>query len=117
MNAQSSAARNIASEPVLLRESHGPVAVLTLNRSAARNSLSEALIVALGDAFTEIAADKAVRTVVVAANGPSFSAGHDLKELSARRSDADGGRAYFAHIMMTCSTMMQQIVKLPQPVI
>jgi enoyl-CoA hydratase/carnithine racemase len=55
--------------------------------------------------------------VVLAANGPAFCAGHDLKELTARRSDADGGRNYFRHIMTTCSVMMQQIVNLPQPVI
>ena len=36
-----------------------------------------------------------MRAVVLAANGPAFSAGHDLKELTARRTDADGGRAYF----------------------
>jgi enoyl-CoA hydratase/carnithine racemase len=55
--------------------------------------------------------------VVLAANGPAFSAGHDLKELTARRSDPDRGRDYTRHIMTTCSTMMQAIVKLPQPVI
>jgi enoyl-CoA hydratase/carnithine racemase len=58
-----------------------------------------------------------VRAVVLAANGPAFCAGHDLKELTGRRGDADGGRAYFQHIMTRCSAMMQQIVTLPQPVI
>jgi enoyl-CoA hydratase/carnithine racemase len=58
-----------------------------------------------------------VRAVVLTAKGPGFSGGHDLKEMTARRSDADGGRAYFAQIMQTCSAMMQQIVHLPQPVI
>jgi enoyl-CoA hydratase/carnithine racemase len=103
--------------PVLLREREKDVAVLVLNRPAARNSLSEALLVALSAAFTEIAADKSVRAVVLAANGPAFCAGHDMKELTARRADADRGRAYFRHIMTTCSAMMQQIVNLPQPVI
>ncbi len=115
MNIQT--ARSTVSEPVLLRQDDGPVAVLSLNRPAARNSLSEALLGALGAAFTEIAADKQVRAVVLAAEGPAFCAGHDLKELTSRRTDADGGRAYFRHIMSTCSTMMQQIVNLPQPVI
>ena len=54
---------------------------------------------------------------MLAANGPAFCAGHDLKELTGRRSDPDGGRAYFQQIMTTCSAMMQQIVALPQPVI
>lgn len=103
--------------PVLLRERDKDVAVLVLNRPAARNSLSEALLAALSAAFSDIAADKSVRAMVLAANGPGFCAGHDLKELTARRSDADRGRAYFTKIMTMCSTMMQQIVTLPQPVI
>jgi enoyl-CoA hydratase/carnithine racemase len=104
-------------EPVLLQENIGSIAVLTLNRPAARNSLSEALLGALGEAFTGIAKDRSVRAVVLAANGPAFCAGHDLKELTGRRIDPDGGRAYFQQIMTTCSAMMQQIVTLPQPVI
>ena len=103
--------------PLLLRERDKDVAVLVLNRPAARNSLSEALLAALSAAFTDIAADKTVRAVVLAANGPGFCAGHDLKELTARRSDADRGRAYFTKIMTMCSAMMQQVVSLPQPVI
>jgi enoyl-CoA hydratase/carnithine racemase len=103
--------------PVLVRERDQDIAVLVLNRPAARNSLSEALLAALSAAFAEIAADKSVRAVVLAANGPAFCAGHDMKELTTRRSDADRGRAYFHRIMTTCSAMMQQIVNLPQPVI
>jgi len=101
----------------LLREREGEIAILVLNREHARNSLSEALLTALAAALTDIAADTTVRVVVLAANGPAFCAGHDLKELTSRRSDADGGRAYFKHIMTICSAMMQQIVNLPQPVI
>jgi len=103
--------------PILLRETVGSIAVLTLNRPAARNSLSEALIASLHAALTEIADDATVRALVIAAQGPAFCAGHDLKELTARRSDADGGRAYFAEIMNACSAMMQAIVNLPKPVI
>jgi len=103
---------------ILLREDFaGGIAVLTLNRPQTRNSLSEAMLEALGDALTAIAHDRTVRAVVLAANGPAFCSGHDLKELSAHRADADRGRGYFKHIMTACSTMMQQIVALPQPVI
>ena len=105
------------SAPVLLRERDGEIAILVLNRPAVRNSLSEALLTALTSAFTDIAGDKSIRAVVLAANGTAFCAGHDLKELTARRSDSDGGRDYFRHIMTTCSAMMQQIVNLPQPII
>ncbi|HLX14738.1 MAG TPA: enoyl-CoA hydratase [Bradyrhizobium sp.] len=103
--------------PVLLRELLGSVAVLTLNRPDARNSLSEGLIAQLDAALREIQDDAAVRAVVIAANGPAFSAGHDLKELTARRVDADRGRAYFEKIMTACSAMMQAIVHLPKPVV
>jgi enoyl-CoA hydratase/carnithine racemase len=103
--------------PSLLREMIGSVAVLTLNRPEARNSLSESLIAELDAALREIHDDARVRAVVVAANGPAFSAGHDMKELTARRSDADHGRGYFAEIMTACSAMMQAIVHLPKPVV
>jgi enoyl-CoA hydratase/carnithine racemase len=116
-SAGTAASLGAASDAILLREEVGAVAVLTLNRPAARNSLSEALLKALGDALAAIARERAVRAVVLAANGPAFSAGHDLKELNARRSDADRGRAYFEQIMELCSTVMQQVVSLPQPVI
>jgi enoyl-CoA hydratase/carnithine racemase len=120
MKAQASTRPRIAdaaNEPVLLRESIGPVAVLTFNRPKTRNTLSEAMLAALAGELSAIAADRAVRAVVITAKGPAFSGGHDLKELTTRRSDPDGGRAYFRHIMLTCSAMMQQIVHLPQPVI
>jgi enoyl-CoA hydratase/carnithine racemase len=103
--------------PILLRETLGPIALLTLNRPAARNSLSEAMIAALHAALNEIGDDNSIRALVIAANGPAFSAGHDMKELTARRSDPDRGRAYFAQIMDACSAMMQAAVHLPKPVI
>ncbi|MGC1779459.1 MAG: enoyl-CoA hydratase [Xanthobacteraceae bacterium] len=122
-NAQSATAKSAAtaSDLILLREDltgdHSGVAILTLNRPAARNSLSEAMLEALSDALTAIAHDKNVRVLIITANGPAFSAGHDLKELNGHRSDHDRGRAYFTRIMKQCSAMMQQIVTLPQPVI
>jgi enoyl-CoA hydratase/carnithine racemase len=107
--------RNTA--PVLLREDVGDIALLTLNRPQARNSLSEALIAALTASLAEISRDSQVRVVVLAANGPAFSAGHDMKEMTARRSDVDRGRAYFKQLMDACAAMMQAIVHLPKPVI
>jgi enoyl-CoA hydratase/carnithine racemase len=118
MNASVAAARPApVADPPLLREQADGIAILTLNRPEARNALSEAMLAALGGAFAAIAADRDVRGVVLAANGPAFSAGHDLKELTARRGDADRGRAYFKQVMEACSAVMQMIVHLPQPVI
>ena len=103
--------------PVLLRETVDGIAVLTLSRPEARNCLSEALIAELQAAIDDIRDDASVRAVVIAASGKAFSSGHDLKELTARRADADGGRAFFAQMMTACSAMMQSIVKLPKPVV
>jgi enoyl-CoA hydratase/carnithine racemase len=108
----------ITPDPSMLqRDRDGDIAILVLNRPQARNCLSEALLVALSNGLSEIAADKSVRALMLAANGPAFCSGHDLKELTSRRSDADGGRRYFRQIMTLCSTMMQQIIKLPLPVV
>jgi enoyl-CoA hydratase/carnithine racemase len=90
---------------------------LILNRPRARNTLAEATLQALQRALADIAEEKAVRAVVLAARGSVFSAGHDLKELSAHRSEADGGRGYTQHVMQICSAMMLSILRLPQPVI
>jgi enoyl-CoA hydratase/carnithine racemase len=104
-------------EPILLRTLTEHIAVLTLNRPQQRNSLSEGLIAALQKELDALAADAAVRAIVIAANGPAFSAGHDLKELSARRADPDKGKAYFAELMRACARMMQTVVMSPKPVI
>lgn len=117
MSAQAARAEAPQRQPILLRDTLGSIALLTLNRPAARNSLSEGLIGELHAAMSDIGGDKSIRAVVLAANGPAFCAGHDLKELTARRSDADRGRAYFAQIMNACSAMMQAIVHLPKPVV
>ena len=106
----------VVGSPVL-RENSGDIAVLILNRPRARNTLSEAMLQALRRALADIAEEKAVRAVVLAARGSVFSAGHDLKELTAHRSEADGGRGYTQHIMQICSAMMLSILRLPQPVI
>ena len=116
MSAQTARAATPQS-PILLREVQGSIAVLTLNRPEARNSLSEGLIAELHATLRDIHDDAGVRAVVIAANGSAFSAGHDMKELTARRTDADRGRAYFATIMSACSAMMQAIVQLPKPVV
>src|SRR5437764_227046 len=115
--AAAATASSAPSSLILLREDKASIAILTLNRPQARNSLSEALLEALSDALSAIAHDQMVRAVVIAANGPAFSAGHDLKELNAHRSDEDRGRAYFKHVMSLCSRVVQQVVTLPQPVI
>jgi enoyl-CoA hydratase/carnithine racemase len=95
----------------------GAVLRLTLSHPASRNSLSEAMMAALEDALGAASADPGLRVIVIAAMGSVFSAGHDLKELTARRADPDRGRAYFAALLGRCARLMQSIVEHPKPVI
>jgi enoyl-CoA hydratase/carnithine racemase len=90
---------------------------LTLNDSRRRNALSEAMLGELARAFADAGSDPAARVVILAANGPAFCAGHDLKELTAGRTGDDRGRAYFTRVMALCSGVMQAIVNCPKPVI
>ncbi|MDA1042292.1 MAG: enoyl-CoA hydratase [Proteobacteria bacterium] len=90
---------------------------LTLNDTARRNALSESMLGALSEAFVKTRSNPAVRVVILAANGPAFCAGHDLKEMTAGRANPDRGRAYFTKVMAMCSGVMQAIVNCPKPVI
>jgi enoyl-CoA hydratase/carnithine racemase len=90
---------------------------LTLNRPESRNSLSEEMLNALMAAVNELSAAGEIRAIVIAGAPPVFCAGHDLRELTAHRADADGGRAFFDRLMTLCSTAMQAIVRAPKPVI
>ena len=106
-----------ATSSALLRGDIDGIALLSLNRPQARNTLSEAMLAALQNEFNAIAADAQVRAVIISHNGPAFSAGHDMKEMTAHRSDPDRGRSYFKALMERCSALMMSIQKLPQPVI
>jgi enoyl-CoA hydratase/carnithine racemase len=90
---------------------------LTLNDHRRRNALSESMLARLGEALSEAADDALVRVIIIAANGPAFSAGHDLKEMTAARNHEDEGRAYYEQILKSCSTVMQSIVNNPKPII
>ena len=95
----------------LIVESVAGVVTLTLDRPGRRNALSESLLERIGEALEAIAGDDSVRVVVVAANGPVFSSGHDLSEM-VDRSEAD-----YARLFGRCSGVMQRFRSLPQPVI
>ena len=105
------------SDLLILRDDRDGVATLTLNRPRARNALSHAMLTALSEEFARLAADGSVRAVVLTAEGPAFCAGHDLKEMTAYRGDADRGAARFAALFDLCSSVMMAIPALPQPVI
>jgi len=104
-------------QPLIRRRDEAAVAILTLADPASRNSLSEAMLAALDEALGELAADASVRAVVLAAEGPVFSSGHNLKEMQAHRNDPDGGQARIAALMGQCSAVMMRITRLRAPVI
>jgi len=90
---------------------------LILNDPNRRNALSEEMLAALDVAFDAASANPDVRVVILAAAGPVFCAGHDLKEMTANRQNADQGRGYFTKILNQCSSVMQKIVTCPKPMI
>ncbi len=102
---------------VLLSHVDGGVLRLTLNRPRQRNPLSQAMLAALTEALQQAAADKTVRAIIIDAEGPGFCGGHDLKEMTAHRGDADGGKAYFEQTFHACATLMQAIVGHPKVIV
>ncbi|MBV8799101.1 MAG: enoyl-CoA hydratase [Alphaproteobacteria bacterium] len=108
---------NISVSEELVAKSHADAVLrLTMNRAAARNALSTAMMTALQRALDGAAEDDS-RAILLAAEGSAFCAGHDLKEMTALRSEPDRGRAAFEAIFAQCSKLMQTIVRHPKPVI
>jgi enoyl-CoA hydratase/carnithine racemase len=97
---------------ILQRSDADGTATLTLNRPQARNALSTGLMAALQTELDAIAADRSVRVVVIAANGPAFCAGHDLREVRGTPT-----REAYQALFAQCSALMLSITRLPQPVI
>jgi enoyl-CoA hydratase/carnithine racemase len=98
---------------LVLREFQNGILRLTLNDAATRNSLSEAMIDELHDAI----GDPNARVIIIAANGPAFSSGHNLKEITAHRAEADEGATYFKSLFDKCAKLMLAITQHPCPVI
>ncbi len=97
-------------------ERDGPVLRLELANPPA-NALSLATMAALRAGLDAARDDAAVRVVVIASACKLFSAGHDLKELSAHRADPDRGRAFFDKTFAAVAELMLAIVHHPKPVI
>ena len=98
--------------PRLLREDRDAVATLTLNRPAKMNALSSSMLDALQSALDDIAGDRSVRVVVLAANGKAFCTGHNLKDIRANYT-----LDYQTQLFAKSSDIMVSILRLPQPVI
>ncbi|HEY7354858.1 MAG TPA: enoyl-CoA hydratase [Ktedonobacterales bacterium] len=95
----------------ILVEREAPVATITMNRPDRRNALSVDMMQELIDAFKTLSRDKEVRAIVLAANGPAFSAGHDLREL------VGGTINNYRYVFDVCTELMTTIQAIPQPVV
>ncbi|MFU0505563.1 enoyl-CoA hydratase [Pseudaminobacter sp. NGMCC 1.201702] len=109
------ALKPIQEGPVFSELTDGVLRITLANPPA--NALSIAAMAAFQAELERARDDRSVRVIVLAASGKVFSAGHDLKEVSAHRADADRGRAFFQRTMADCSKLMQTIVRHPKPVI
>lgn len=89
---------------------------LTLNNPPA-NALSNEVMTALIARLEKAELDAQIRVVVIASTGNVFSAGHDLKEMTAHRADEDGGQTFFEKTFRLCAELMLKITQLPKPVI
>ncbi len=90
---------------------------LTMNDQKRRNALSEEMMASLSKSINQASTNNAVRVIVIAANGPAFCSGHDLKQMSAQRNNADNGHQYYTEVFSMCSALMQLIINNPKPVI
>ena len=90
---------------------------LILNSPHNHNALSEEMMLNIQSSLDDSINNKKVRVIIISSVGPTFSAGHDLKELTEGRKNPDKGRAYFKDIMSRCSKLMKTIVNNPKPII
>lgn len=88
------------------------IATITLNRPNQYNTLTEQVILDLISKLDEIAHDEEIKVLIIASCGKAYSTGHDLKDMLKNNNEA-----YFTHLLGLCSSMMQKIITLPQPVI
>jgi len=102
---------------ILIREDIGGVAKLTLNSPERLNALSDEMLAELTSMLDTLASDASVKAVIIGGAGKAFCAGHDLKQMQAKRGDDDGGAAAFKNLFDRCASMMGKIQSLPQPVI
>ncbi len=95
----------------LLVEEDGGLVTITMNRPERRNALSTEMMSELNAELRRIGDRREVRAVILAGNGPAFSAGHDLKELSGR------DLAFYRYEFDLCAQLMQSVQAISQPVI
>ena len=105
-------------EFLVTKEHIGSVAWLTLNRPDQRNPLSLEMIQVLTEELDLALGDRAIRVIVITAEGPVFSAGHDLKEMAQAESESKADYCdRIDNILAHCAALMTRIVTAPKAVI
>jgi enoyl-CoA hydratase/carnithine racemase len=105
------------SDDILIREDLGAVTRLTMNTPNTLNALSDAMLARLNAEFTALMDDTTSRVVILRGAGKVFCAGHNLKEMTAKREAPDGGAVALRELFERCAVVMQMIQRMPQPVI
>ena len=95
----------------------GAISRLILNQPSRLNVLSDELLNTLQEELSSVGKSKNIRCLIISGAGNGFCAGHDLKEMTNKRQNPDGGVSYFRDLFVRCSKMMTTIRSLPQPVI
>ncbi len=95
----------------------GAISRLLLNQPSRLNVLSDDLLNTLQEELSSVGKSKNIRCLIISGAGNGFCAGHDLKEMTNKRQNSDGGVSYFRDLFVRCSKMMTTIRSLPQPVI
>src|SRR5258707_15800315 len=95
----------------LIIEEEAGLITLMMNRPEKRNALSTAMMTELNDALVAIGNRSDARAVIIAGNGPAFSAGHDLGK------DKGPHLAFYPYELDLCGTLMMTIQRIPQPVV
>jgi enoyl-CoA hydratase/carnithine racemase len=90
----------------------GHLARIVLTRPERRNALSRALMQEFIEAVDKASVASGVRVMIIEGNGPAFSAGHDLSEMTETRDVA-----FYEQLFSTCVRMMTRLHEVPQPVI
>jgi enoyl-CoA hydratase/carnithine racemase len=98
------------SEPVLVEVADG-VARVRMHRPERRNALGLDVLTALIEALAAVGARRDVQVIVLGGDGPAFSAGHDIAEM------VEADEAFYRELFSTCTTLMNLLRQLPQPVI
>ena len=99
------------------RIDEGAISRLLLNQPSRLNVLSDDLLNTLQEELSSVGKSKNIRCLIISGAGNGFCAGHDLKEMTNKRQNPDGGVSYFRDLFVRCSKMMTTIRSLPQPVI